>query len=128
MFATLKLKDLILAVRLGCGEVERAQPQEVRVSVEFRFKKNITSIKSDNIDETVCYAKAAAAIREHCESREFKLIERLGFEIYEVMGRVLSESRSLHEPVEVAVTVHKVHPPVERLEGGSWFSYGDFQT
>jgi dihydroneopterin aldolase len=128
MFYTLKLKELVLSVNLGCGDIERSQKQEVRTSVELRFKKKPTSMKSDHLEDTICYGKISNAIRHHCDSREFKLIERMGFEIYEVVSEILSELSLNQGPIELAVTVHKVHPPVDGLLGGSYFSCGDFQT
>ena len=116
----LQLQDLVLAVHLGCGEDERATPQEVRISIEFRFHEAPKGLMSDEISDTICYGEVSTAVRHHCERGEFKLIERLASEIYQVASR-FAKGRAT-----VGVRLHKVHPPVEKLAGGSWYRCGDF--
>jgi FolB domain-containing protein len=119
-FRALRIEDLKLRVRLGYTATERARPQEVRVSAEFRFLSPPGSEKSDLLRETICYATLAEALRAHCESRPFKLVERLGAECLAI-ARGLAGRRA-----EVAVAVHKVRPPVKGLKGGTFYRCGDF--
>lgn len=119
-FHSLRLEDIRLQVRLGCLPDERERPQEVRLAVEFRFDREPSCLKSDRLEETICYARLCEALRAHCESREFKLIERIGYEAYGI-------ARELAGPgVKVAVRAHKVRPPVEALLGGAISTCGDF--
>jgi 2-amino-4-hydroxy-6-hydroxymethyldihydropteridine diphosphokinase/dihydroneopterin aldolase len=79
--SSLRMEGLALRVRLGCSEEERSSPQEVRVSVEFRFKQAPVAMDSDSLEETICYGRVAEALRR-LEQREFRLIERLGAAAY----------------------------------------------
>lgn len=119
-FFALRLADLRLEVNLGCTEAERARRQEVRVTVELRFSEAPAGMTSDRLEETVCYAELSQKIVQHCERREYHLIERLGAEIYALV-RELAGGRAT-----IGVSAHKVRPPVERLEGGTFFRCGDF--
>jgi dihydroneopterin aldolase len=117
--SSLRMEGLALRVRLGCSEEERSSPQEVRVSVEFRFKQAQVAMDSDSLEETICYGRVAEALRR-LEQREFRLIERLGAAAY-AEAREAAGGRA-----ELALTVHKLHPPVAGLTGGALFRCGDF--
>lgn len=119
-FNALGVESLGLSVRLGCSREERLQPQEVRVSVEFRFPEAPLGTQTDALEDTICYAKVSRVIQQHCESREYQLVEKIAHEIYGLL-RVLSGSS-----VEIGISVHKVRPPVENLRGGTFFRCGDF--
>jgi len=119
-FNSLMLKDLVLAVRLGCSEEERAHPQEVHVNIELRFPTSPVALTSDKLEDTVCYAKISNAIGKHCEVREYLLIERLAAEIYLLTKEISGPEISLD------ITVHKVRPPVDKLRGGTFFRCSDF--
>lgn len=120
LFHSLRLEDLRLAVHLGCTPEERAVVQEVRIAVELRFLVAPFGTESDELSDTVCYAEISDKITRHCESREFKLIERMGFECYHLVRELTDRE------VGVAVTVHKVKPPVNNLRGGAHYRCGDF--
>lgn len=120
-FQTLSLKDYALFVHLGCEAQERLRTQEVRVRVEMRFGPAFKAATTDHLSDTVCYAQVCEKIEQHCADKEFKLIERLAKDLYDVL-KLLMPQQSL-----LALSVHKLRPPVTHLEGGSHFSYGDFQ-
>lgn len=117
---TLRLEGLSLPVRLGCEAEERAIPQEVRITAEFRFEHPLKAEYSDDLGDTVCYAEVCDALRALCCSREFKLIERMGAECLAVIRTIAGDG------VRIALTVHKVRPPVEGLTGGAIYTCGDF--
>ncbi len=119
-FHVLRIDELILAVRLGCLEEERAQPQEVRLSAEFRFHDAPRGVWSDDLKDTICYGKLSEALRQHVEAREFRLIERLAHECYVILKEFARGQAA------AAVRIHKVKPPVEKLVGGSTYLCGDF--
>jgi FolB domain-containing protein len=116
----LRIDELILSVRLGCLEDERAKPQEVRLSAEFRFHEAPKGIWTDEINDTICYGKLSEALRKHAENREFRLIERLAQECYVILKEFAKGQAA------AAVRIHKVKPPVEKLLGGSTYVCGDF--
>lgn len=116
----LRIQDLELQVRIGCSTAERENPQLVRVSVELRFMEPPRAVSTDNLDETICYARIAETIRSQCEGQSYQLIERMALEVYRQIRALAREG------VQVAVHIHKVHAPVERLAGGSHYQCGDF--
>lgn len=119
-YHALRLEDIRLQVRLGCLEEERIHPQEVRLTVEFRFDQEPSFLKSDMLEETICYVKVTEALARHCEAREFKLIERVAYEAYRIAREFAGSG------VTVALRAHKIRPPVEKLTGGASFVCGDF--
>lgn len=118
--SVLRLNDLSLAVHLGCGPEERAETQEVRMSVEFRFLQTPVAERSDDLTDTICYARASAILKEICTGREFHLIEHMAFECENALRRMV-EGRA-----QLALRVHKVRPPVPGLLGGTQYICGDF--
>jgi dihydroneopterin aldolase len=119
-YHALRLNELVLHLRLGCEESERARPQEVRVSIEIRFSSPPAATESDRLTDTVCYARLSEALRAHCEAREYRLIERVGLDAYRVAREIAGPETAL------ALSVHKIKPPVERLLGGAVYRCGDF--
>lgn len=119
-FHSLLVEQFSCLVHLGCLPEERAKPQEVRFSLEFRFHEAPRGAFSDEIDDTVCYAKVTALLKQHCESGEFKLIERLAVEAFQKLRTTIDER------VKIGLRLQKVKPPVEGLLGGSIYRCGDF--
>ena len=116
----LKVRDLAYQVHLGCQPEERAQPQKVLLSVEFRFHQAPLALSTDELEQTICYAELNTAIQKHFAKREYKLIEKMAADAY-MISRELSRGQAL-----VSVEIHKVHPPVPNIEGGTVFVCGDF--
>ncbi len=98
-------------VHLGCSIEERTHKQEVRFSIQVNFKINPGGEFSDQLEETLCYAKVCNLVNELTETKHFQLIESLTFE-------VLNSLKKLHPEDGFVVTCHKVHPPVSHLLGG----------
>lgn len=117
--SSLKIDALVVAVHLGCTAQEREVPQEVRIHVELRFDELPRAASTDELRDSVCYAEISTAIRSYCESREFQMIEKLGFDVYRIVKEIAGSNA-------VAVGIHKVRPPVESLAGGTFFRCGDF--
>ncbi len=116
----LEVRELRYLLRLGVSSEERARPQEVSVTVHYRFFAAPAGQFSDDIGGTLCYATLNDALERHFAAREFKLLERVAGETYAV-ARELARGAA-----EVAVRVHKLHPPVKNLAGGALFTCGDF--
>lgn len=117
----LKLKDLSLQVRLGCLADERANRQEVRVSVDFRFLSAPEGITTDDLNDTICYAQVSEALKTVLESGEYALIEKMAFDAYRVTKEITKNKNA-----EILVTIHKVRPPVDNMLGGTFYQCGDF--
>ena len=121
-YHSLFLEDLKLSVRLGCTADERAVPQEVRLSVEFRFENAPGGYQSDRLEETVCYAQVSQALKRHIETREYNLIEKIAADGYRIVKEISGAGAM------VAFVAHKVRPPVEGLLGGTKYRCADFST
>jgi 7,8-dihydroneopterin aldolase/epimerase/oxygenase len=116
----LRLNELVLSLHLGCTAEERLTPQEVRVSLVFRFNEPPQALHSDNLNDTICYARVSSMIQEHCQSREYNLIERVAQEVFTLVREHCGPRAAL------AVSIHKVRPPVPALAGGTIYQCGDF--
>src|SRR5690349_20327790 len=103
------IRSLSLDARLGCTAEERSVPQEIRVSVELRFFEAPPGVLTDDLNDTICHAKVSEALNEHLRGREFNLVEKMASEFYGVLKKRI-EGRA-----ELALTLHKVKPPVSRL-------------
>ena len=119
-FHSLCVDQFSCSVRLGCLAEERAVPQEVRFSLEFRFPDMPKGAVTDEIADTVCYAKVTSILQEHCASGEFKLIERLAVEALQKLRETVDGQ------ILIGLKLLKVRPPVEGLLGGSIYKCGDF--
>lgn len=115
----MKIHDLRLQVRLGCTRAERAVPQEVRVGVELSFFQEPAGCVSDDLRDTICYARLSEILRDHVRDREFHLIEKMAHDFVGLL-RAFTEGRAALE-----VRVHKVRPPVADLLGGVEYLMGD---
>jgi dihydroneopterin aldolase len=120
-FSSLQVRDLSLQVQLGCTANERATRQEVRISIDFRFANPPAGAMTDSLEDTICYAQVSSLLQEHCESREFNLIERIGLECFGLLKQFVNSNS-----VQIALRVHKVNPPVPNLRQGTHFVCGDF--
>jgi dihydroneopterin aldolase len=117
---SLQIRDLSLNVKLGCTAEERMQAQEVRASIEFRFISPPRGMKTDKLEDTICYAKVCQSIKDFIEGREFALVEKLASDLICILREFSKDTAT------VALTVHKVLPPVENLLGGTVYRVGDF--
>lgn len=117
---SLKIEDYVLWVHLGCEPQERGLPQEVRVSVEFRFLVPPEGIYSDHLGQTICYAQVCKALSELVIAEEFALIEKLAQKLWNKIKADFGQGS------ELRLLVHKVAPPVLGLLGGSKYQITEF--
>lgn len=116
---SLEVPAIRLDVRLGCQADERAVPQGVEIALRIRFADLPAACWTDDLADTVCYAELAAALREHCATREFRLVERLALELAGVVRARLPEGARL------TLTAVKLAPPVAELVRGVRFTIDD---
>lgn len=116
----LRLNNLLLLVRLGCEPAERVQAQEVGVTLELRFVRPPGGFETDELSDTLCYQELSEKLINFCESREYRLIEKLAHDIYSLAREMAGSTAT------IGVEVHKRRPPVDRLQGGSSYRCGDF--
>lgn len=117
---SLRIENLRLDVHLGCTAEERAVPQEVRVTVEFRFHEPPAGLLTDELRDTICYAEVSQWIGEVARARHYQLVEKLAGDIY---LKVSERTRGL---AACAMSIHKVKPPVDNLLGGTVYRLGEF--
>jgi len=119
--AMLELGGARLAVRLGCGTEERAQPQAVDLDLAVRFAEPPAACETDKLEDTVCYGELVELARAFVCGREFKLLERLARDLF-------AELRPLVPPgAELWLRVTKLRPPIAELARGVSFALGDFE-
>lgn len=114
----LVLSDFRVLVHLGWTEAERKHAQSVSVRVEFVFKVPPLATETDELSDSVCYAKVAELIQAVAEKKPFRLIEHFAACIYK---EIREHFKSLS--VQLSVTVTKPHPPLPGLHGGASFHY-----
>jgi dihydroneopterin aldolase len=112
---TLKIQELSLHVHLGCSLPEQKHAQEVRVTAEIQFATQPKACHSDQLSDTVCYARICELFQAEGRIRPFSTIENLAECLFAILK---SETESAQT---VSIRVHKVHPPVDSLLGGAAF-------
>src|SRR4051812_29284697 len=118
-FSSVSISDLRLKVRIGCEKAEREVPQYVSFYAEVRFQKLPQGCFTDQLEETVCYSNMSDKIRFLCEKNEYRLIEKLGWDVHSAIKEILPAK------TELKVKITKERPPVPDLHGGSTFTLGD---
>lgn len=108
----LLIQDYRMMVRLGCEAWERELPQEVRVTLEFSFSEAPLAEVSDELKETLCYAKICEELRQAALNVSFKTVERLGAHLADQLGPHIGL------PCSLKLSIHKVKPPVSNLLNG----------
>lgn len=117
---TLDLPEIILFPRLGLLPEERANPQEVRLSLEITFAHPLAACLSDDIAGTLCYHHLYDEINDLLSRNEFRLIEHLALTIATIVTNEI-HSRAL-PAATVSLTLHKVSLPLAALPKGAIFS------
>jgi 7,8-dihydroneopterin aldolase/epimerase/oxygenase len=113
--AELQMLNLEVFVHLGVSELERLVPQPVAISVKILFDQMPEACRTDELDQTQCYGLIAEKIKNLIEPKTYHLIEHLTHAIFKELEKMVSNIGRLQ------VSVHKLHPPVSGLKGGSVF-------
>ena len=117
---SLRIRDLSLRVHLGWPAEERTEPQEVRVRLELRYFTAPEGAATDDLSGTLCYARICEAFAAYAAAHEFRLVEKLAQDLYSIAKEIAGERALL------ALSLHKVQPPVNGLLGGVEYRVGDF--
>lgn len=118
MKTSLFLNGLELPVVLGWPEEERAQKQIVVLDIQIHFPKPPLACVTDNLVDTFCYDALVNSIKLRLAHEEFRLIEHLGHDIYQICKEHLTKN------VLLGIRLTK-KPAIENLTGGVSFCYGD---
>lgn len=101
------LKNMVLAGSVGVADWERKVPTRIEVDLEIYgdLKK---ACKSDDLNDTIDYAKAYDLVNQVIKARHHNLIESVA---EEVANAILE----LHDCQRVVVRVRKPHPPLSGM-------------
>lgn len=113
MSTTIGIHGLRIPVHVGWGTTERMELQIVRFDVEVRLSGGERAGASDDLADTVDYARLCDAIREVCRGSEYRLLERLAATARAAIAPLLPDGASLR------LRVTKEHPPIDDLSGGA---------
>jgi FolB domain-containing protein len=116
--SSLSLNGLTLDVFLGWPEEERQQKQIVKLDVTVHFSQPIQACVSDELADTFAYDRLVALIQEQTAVKSFRLLEHLGYEIYQLIKQAVPTN------TRVEIVVQK-QPPIPALTGGASFRFGD---
>lgn len=115
--AGLGMERLRMAVRLGCSAEERAEPQDVEISVRLRLPQLPEGCWTDELADTIPLDVVAERLRA-LTNGEFSLIEHLGARLYDGLLELCPSGTAL----ELELT--KLAPPIAGLAGGTHFHIG----
>ncbi len=110
------INDLRLAVKLGVGEAERRQPQDVAISISLAFSRKPSTCGDDDVAGTVDYSEVCESLARLCAAREFKTIEHLTQVCFDAVTSLTTGNQCA-----LTVEVQKRHPPIPDLKGGTTF-------
>lgn len=120
-FCKLIISKLMLLVRLGCRAHEKKSDQIISVTIEIQLKEIPEGIKTDQLEDTVCYSKIAKHIQRFVEGKQFNLVEKLSKDLHKcICNFLIGEGRSA---MRVKVTIHKTMPKNSAIKGGIFFTY-----
>jgi D-erythro-7,8-dihydroneopterin triphosphate epimerase len=114
--ASLHIHELSLWVNLGIRDIEKMERQEIRLSVDLEFSKKPEACQTDKVADTVCYHELCCQIITLVEEKSYAMLEKIAQEILDLIKNETSSD------VKVKVRLHKVRPPIARLEGGVSFT------
>ncbi len=114
----LTLRSLELYINLGWQANERSELQMVSIDLIIRFAKPPRACETDDLTDTLCYAKLTQKIREKTAKKSFHLLEHVSAILHHLIKEELPHGAHL--------TLHVTkHPNIEGLNGGVTFSYSD---
>ncbi len=116
--SSIVLHQLELSIHLGWPEVERSKKQTVHVDIHMHFTTPPEACITDELDERTNYDALSQKITQDFSTKSFRLIEHLGFAIYQLTKAFLPKNTL------AAICVTKF-PPIANLKGGVQFWYGD---
>ncbi len=93
MQSVLKVEQLELQVHLGWAEIEREASQRVLLSIEFYFSELPKAALTDELNDTICYAKIEGVLLSEINLQSFKLLEHLGYRCYELVKNAIPKGQ-----------------------------------
>lgn len=110
MKAILEVKQIVIPVIIGVEPEEKHKHQKIFFDIIISFNDLPTACSSDNIEDTVCYAKLADSLNEFCAKREFQVIEHLAHSAFLLIKENFIKDRG---KLSLSVTKHPPHPLIQ---------------
>jgi len=108
LYSALSLKQLKVSVFLGASQEERDTKQEIEINLDIMFHSLPKACMTDQLKDTFCYATLVDKLKVFCLKKPFRLIEHLGYELYQFVKQTLKN-------VDINLEIKK-RPPVHGLE------------
>lgn len=112
------IRDLTLSCSIGVSDEERARRQRLRINIELTV--DYPPPARDNINEVLDYGRLAKAVRNHCLTTTFRLLETLAEELSDVcFGFVpVSETKVRIEKLDRYADIGGIGVEVARRRSG----------
>jgi FolB domain-containing protein len=113
------LEELEINMYLGVSAKERQKQQLVRISfyLHQQILPNVTI--DDNANDYLCYNKISQIIHDYCANKEFRTIEFLCYQIYQLIKKAVPTK------VRVRIILEKCKPAMSFAVGSAKCEYGD---
>jgi len=119
-FFVTSLYNLTVSLNLGVTHEERNKPQKIRITFKIYQSTDSECYNNDDSKKYICYAALATKVKSYCSSKEFKLLEYLGHQIY----KLIKSNIPINCPVYVMV--EKLDPKIKKSECIAKCEYSDF--
>ncbi len=117
-YSRIQLNQLELNVNLGWPEKERAKKQKIHLDLCIKFPRPPRACVNDDLSDTVCYDTLSKLVTQ-LTKKEFKLLEHLAHEIYQLIKKNLPSSTLIN------LRLTKKPAVMKNLREGVSFYYGD---
>jgi dihydroneopterin aldolase len=111
-----------LMARLGFYDAERAQRQPISISFRLYHPKPPVCLTDDHAS-FVDYQRLVEEITAYIESQQFRMIEFLTHQLYQIIRRFLDDAKEVD--IKIWIEVCKMKPDVAHLNGGARFIFSD---
>ena len=115
----LLVQDFEVWVHLGCDKEEQKFTQPVHFNLEIIFENPVLGAQTDQLEDSVDYAKMASILKMISTEKPYSLLEHLNFRVF---SGVVEYIKSKKLGAELKLSVKKIRVPVENLKNGVVFS------
>ena len=99
----LKIATLDIPFHIGCYEEEKQRTTPVQIIIELKLNE-ISALKTDQLNETVCYDQLINHLKMQCFDKTYQLIEYAGTSIFEEIKAFLKQK---NKNAKVRITLIK---------------------
>ncbi len=93
------LKNLEVPAYIGVYDFEKEGPQHLQINIYFDFAAQIAA-QTDNLEDTIDYAKIEKLIRQVCLGQHFQLLETLQARLVSEITMAFAEIKNLKVSLE----------------------------